>query len=234
MHYEEITFPATPSDRRPSCVTEPVDRERASKLRAFARTHGWYVPATPKVWAEPLAVLRRRVGDAVGEVLDWYVGWWRPGFRPEIRNGKEFRDRWEWLCKIHKRVTETSPPAEMHPDAAWVVADLKDLEWPAESLRQLPGVVSRSRDNLVAFMSHAKTTAGRIAVSEAVGTSVRDYLSQWFRAVLKRYKSWSQWSGDLSGQVWTREHPEFVKAARAACTSYYGDPTAWDRVSKEI
>lgn len=229
---DEIVFGKTLMDDRPKCVTEGADRERAAKLRAFARSFGWDVPNSPEYWAYPLAILRRCVGtEAVGDVLDWYVCWYKPGRRPQIRDGREFRRQWNWLQRIYE--SEQTVASPVPPGFQWVVDDLKSLEWPARAAAQVQGVAVKSYAALLGFLADARAKPAdyREVVFDVVG-SAAEFAREWFHAAHKRYAGWDSWSGDLLPMAWTPDHPEFEKRCRDECLRHTGDSSAWDRIFK--
>ena len=215
-----VRFPRTAKDRAPRCKTDQVDRDRANKLRAFSRAHGWAVPGTAVRWAEPLALLRRALGDGHAEidrVLDWYTGWYAPGRRPAVRDGAEFRARWDWLRELFARHARLAPPASLSAEAEFVLGELRRYPWPPPAAAALPAVVETSLSNLRAFYrARAGTADWAEPLAAVVGASYEGYVSAWFAAVWRRYGGWAGWNADLGPHVWRPDHPEFVKALAAA------------------
>lgn len=258
-----IPFPSSPHDSRPRCRTEAADNARAAKLRAFAVRQRWAVCRSPRKWAEPLALLRRSLagGDAqIDAVLDWYIAAYHPGMRPTIRNGHEFRNCWDWLCRLHAAKTgsavppipsgesvSTPPDARLSdeatkdcPEVSDALAVLRMLGWPKEAGAGLADAVRRSHAAYAAWRRRFMTaklsedrTDERAALSGAIPPATEDFLIRWFREVWKSVIGWADWSGSLESFVWSPSNRRFLAAVRTALAKY--NPRAsWEELVKEV
>jgi hypothetical protein len=245
---DEISFPPSPRDRRSRTVVADADRAAAAQLRELARRQGWLVAPSPAKWGEPLAILRRQLGRAdpvkgpahLDAVLAWYVGWYAPGKKPMLRNGAEFKQRWEWVADLYEKEQARAAPAVLDPDAAFILAELSGFGWPAVAAAQLPAVAAQSHTNYLAFyrrMRSAKLDRGETVERDAVLGDCGDpatYITNWFRAVWKSVRNWDGWSGDLGRYVWRPDHPDFVRAADAALARATGFPGRWAAFARAL
>lgn len=258
-----IPFPSSPHDSRPRCRTEAADNARAAKLRAFAVRQRWAVCRSPRKWAEPLALLRRSLagGDAqIDAVLDWYIAAYHPGMRPTIRNGHEFRNCWDWLCRLYAAKTESAVPppsgksVSTPPDARLsdeatkdcsevreILAELREWDWPRGSAAALPAAVRRSyaafvmlRTKIFAAKLDAPYSAWRNELREAaLPPAAVAYFTKWWRDVWNSVLRWEDWSGSFEPFVWHPGHRRFLQAAVAALEGYSSRAT-WDVFMKEV
>lgn len=246
-----IQFPPSPRDRRPKTAVTPQDRHVAATLRKFARTQSWPVSPSDANWAQPVAILRRQLAkadpaggsDLLDAVAAWYVGWYAPGKKPAIRNGLEFKQRWEWLLDLYTRHRDAAGVAESEttdPDVAFVLAELRMREWPKGSGTALPGVVAQSLKNFRAFYSRfrsARLPGGQEFLRDAVLATLGDaatYITHWFDRAWHRVKDWGDWSGDLGMFVWRPDHKDFVRAADDAVGRETGYPGGWATLARYL
>lgn len=204
-------------DRRPRCVVEPIDTQRAARLRAFVeRQPNWGVRRSPRAWAEPFALLRRSMEShrVIDSVLDWYVVWWQPGKRPTIRDGLAFRRLWGWLLTLWERECPGAVTvADLCPDGQWIYGELSTYTWPGVTLDRLPMAIRDSIHNYQLFeiiVTHANVPPGVRDVLETLLAEPRTYFVRWFTDVWRRYHGWAAWDGDLRREVWSKQHSRFV------------------------
>lgn len=225
------------------------DRQDAATLRDHARRHRIPVLGGDANWARPVAVLRRALAKADPEggaarltaVLAWYVGWWVPGRKPCIRNGREFKQRWEWISDLYDKAHAREEVPEAPPEVRALVADLAGRGWPKNSDAQLPAVVAQSYANYVSFYRRLRkavftktvNTVERDAVLGACGDPVA-YLANWFRAVWRRVKDWPDWSGDLGMFVWRPDHRDFLRAVDTVLTKTTGHSGRWPQLAAAL
>lgn len=226
---EELIPPTrTARDARPRCPTEPVDHARAKTLSAFAAANKLKTTSSPRAWEHEFARLRRALGDAHGDVdrvLAWYVGWWAPGKKPAVRDGKDFRRLFGWLSDLAAR-SAPPPPAEPSADAKDVLRHLDALSWPPAAAAQLPGAVEQSLANYRAFVRAGGRDKKLFDRGTAFAGDPVSFVAQWFRDAHKSTRRLTRWSGDLGPFVWRPTHAVFLSRVYAELRAYGIDDAA--------
>jgi hypothetical protein len=193
-----------PGEKQPDKVRralEEIDTTRAKKLRDFVRKCGWSVQLGGQYWEEALAALRLSLGtDCIDGPLDWYVGWWKPGKRPEIRDGKELRRVWNWLLDLYKE--HNAPKIEISMTAKCICTTLNRSaheERLAEAVQQSLDNYTAFRDKLFSLWKRLDDISKQEMRTDSVAIRLkmllfrnalpdaRMFVTEWFRAILNHF-----------------------------------------------
>lgn len=197
-------FVVVPADRAPDKMRralEHIDTVRAIKLRDFVRKQGWSLQSGGEYWEDALAGLRLSLSaDCIDGPLDWYIGWWKPGKRPEIRDGKELRKVWNWLFDLFNEHNTTK--IEISATAKCICASLgrsSHEERLAEVVQQSLDNYTLFRDKLLAVWKKRDDTSRQEMRTDPVAIRLkmllhrnalpdaRMFVMEWFRSVLGRF-----------------------------------------------
>jgi hypothetical protein len=197
---------STDSPVRPSQANtvDKVDRDRADRLKAYARHKGWAVSTDSQKWGSAFARLRESRPDFASQseidlVLDWYIA--TDPKKPELRNGEQFFARWDWIKSEYDR--DPGKAVVVTDEAAKIVKRLDNYRLPQPD--GWPVVVQRSLDNFREAKAKVQRAAdaalaegdGRNGVTGPAAYLLRNHFHP--DTVGEQLEDMAQWACQLNG-----------------------------------
>lgn len=219
------------------------DKERASRLRKYVQSRGWFVARQTKLWAAAFSKLRPMIKEEklIDTVLDFYTA--NKLSKPAVRNGEEFMNRWTWLYDLYQKHQASHPAQKLDKQAQEVSTRLlKQYHWPKGCEGGVPALVQISMDNVRAFRSAVDAIDVyspkqylygfcRRVIAESGPTYT---VQTWCEKLVKRLAAWADWSGNLSSWVWAIDHKDVQAWGNNLSVGYSGTTAMWKKLMEEI
>lgn len=247
----EVNMPFIPSMKKSG--PSNLAKELANIHRTYCSKKNWFVSKSRRNWSDQFQVLINQVGyPTLLSVLEWYHENHPSKIKLTLKNGKEFKDRYNTVLRL---MENDSSRIIISPAASELAEKLSYLKWPKGSESQLPQAIQITLDNFDLFSSklesyaknHPNNNKARLVTRFAhylVGIPGRAspgmpstlwITEQWFRRVQESVLNWSKWSGNLMSMGWDGNmyHKEFTKLGKQ-WASWSSDTLVWDNLIKEL
>lgn len=257
-----MPFFSDPSSNSPSKQTTPssLDLQNAETLHTIVtkirrKNIGRW---SKKKWANELRILRQSLEDGderITQAIVWLGEHAADTGVPPVSGARSFRRYFDWLeDAMHRDVgrpaTDTFSKEEEH-EILTLLQDLKrHMYWPQQSEKQLEHIIRISWSNYrwvrqqirqicygVVDPSRFDETRRRQDFADYVARKLSPpsiFLSNWFFDVNKIICNWQEWSGDLKGFAFRKDHKLFYQMGRKWGLVYTGRESSFNDMMDEL
>lgn len=222
--------------------TNPVDMDLAKKLKEIILNNSTRSPRINLTnWAKEFQILRCKEEvneDLILQALEWLSLHFKDPYSPVILSAKSFRQKFEKLLIGMEKDSRHKPPVkitysdEIQRQADLLLNSLRNLNWPAPALAQLPDLVSeacqiatdlRKITLRIQHQEFGSITNREILAIHAVRNRLQtNSLLDYFQGVYSKIANWKSWGGSMESFRFTNteKHSNLRSWILPSCEKY--------------